>query len=268
MLVDLRPEWGGRFARLSYDGAEILHCIPDTAHYYPEEWPRSGAYPLIPFHNRIHEGRFRWRGAEYDVGTHHSEPNALHGPACRPAWGAKKLSAHAALLTLDWPVGRNWPFAFRATQHVKTEEAALRLTLTVTNTGVAPMPAGLGWHPYFTKCTRIEVAAERDWVLDAGNFPTGAWQPAGKGLPTRYLSDWRDLTLLLGNGLSLRMQADALFSHLVIHDAVLAYSCVEPVSHLAGALNLRPKRLRDRMRVLQPGETLAGTLTLEVLGLA
>lgn len=261
--LTLRPDWGGRVERLTFDGRDVLHPMP-TTRYEPEDWPRGGAYPLIPFHNRIRGGRFAFDGREYALDTHPTEPNALHGPASRPAWQTEQRADHAARLWLDWQPDRRWPFAFHAEQRFELTASGLLLSLSVTNTGTGAMPAGLGWHPYFTKCTGIAVAAQRDWHLDDGYFPTGTWQVPATPLRTHYLSDWSDLRLRLENGLDVLLLADPLFFHLVIHDPAPAYSCVEPVSHLAGALNLSPQRVSDRMRRLDPGETLAGMLALVI----
>ena len=57
--------------------------------------------------------------------------------------------------------------------------------------------------------------------------------------------------------------ASSCLSHLVVHDHVPAYTCIEPTSHLANAAKLSLSD-GDSMRELQPGETLSGTVSLEV----
>ncbi len=259
----LRPAWGGRMTRLSREGIDWLHPMPDTGPFDPEAWPKGGAYPLIPFHNRIRQGRFDFDGKAHEIPCHPSEPNALHGVASRLAWQGHQTSEDCALMSVDFTPDGRWPFAFRAEQQLKLLPDGLHLDLRLRNTGSHAMPGGLGWHPYIAKCAHTRVQAARDWTLDSGYFPTGDWQdPAPEGPPTRYLSDWRALQLRLSSGPTLRMEATRTLSHLVIHDPEPAYSCVEPVSHLAGALNLPLSRDVDLMRKLLPGEELSAHITL------
>ncbi len=42
-------------------------------------WPKAGCYPLLPFSNRIRDGRFLWGGREIRLAPH-------PGQATRHAW--------------------------------------------------------------------------------------------------------------------------------------------------------------------------------------
>lgn len=263
--LSLRPSWGGRVTAWRWHGLDILHPMPEADAFAPEDWPKGGAYPLFPFHNRIRKGRFAFDGVEYSVPCHHSEENALHGLSSRFDWQAEQEGDTACTLSASHAGDVRWPFAFQARQRFTLRPEGLTLDLTLRNTGNGPMPAGMGWHPYFAKCSAITMDAQRLWGIDDGFFPTGDWQTYdGAPRPTAYLSDWSQADLALRAGGHVRIAASPTLSHMVLHDPAPDYSCVEPVSHLAGALNLSPERASDEMRNLVPGEELRGQITLSL----
>ncbi|WP_136686078.1 aldose epimerase family protein [Falsirhodobacter xinxiangensis] len=257
LTVRLRPE-GGRIAALHHDLHGDLIVPMTDAPFDPEFWPKAGAYPLIPFHNRIAGGRFDWDGQPYALPLHPAEPNALHGFASRPDWrieGARMVLEHSA--------DDLWPWDLTAVQDITLTDTALEIAMSVTNRSARTMPAGFGWHPFFPPC-RVEDDAALAWPAGPDMMPLGHSRAKGEDSPTRHLSDWSAAIVTLSGGARLRLRGSAELSHLVVHETP-DYACIEPVSHLAGALTLQPVRMQDRMRSLAPGATLRGTVTLEVL---
>lgn len=262
LCVTLRAAEGGRVAALHHDQHGDLIVPMTDAPFDPEFWPKAGAYPLIPFHNRIAGGRFDWDGQAVALPLHPVEPNALHGFASRSPWRIA-LSEGLARMTLDHRADGTWPWDLAATQDVTLSKTALRIDMSVTNQSESAMPAGLGWHPFFPPC-QIEDDARLAWPAGPDMMPLGHHEAPSKEGPTRHLSDWTYAIITLATGARLRLRGSAELSHLVIHETA-GYACVEPVSHLAGALTLLPKRMQDRLRPLAPGATLCGVVTLEVL---
>lgn len=124
------------------------------------------------------------------------------------------------------------------------------------------MPAGLGWHPFFTKCHAVRTDAACDWAMGADLLPTGLWQLPEKWAVTRYLSDWTWAELVLDSGLRVSIRASLALGHLVIHDPDGPYICVEPVSHLANSMNLYPERSGDNLVNLPCGASLEAKIDL------
>lgn len=261
----LAPASGGRIASLAHEvHGEIL--VPmDQASFEPEFWPKAGAYPLIPFHNRVRDGRFSWKGAHYQLPLHPSEPHALHGFGSRRAWTAKDVQESSATLELQHEADTYWPWSLCAQQHIVLEADGLALKLSVTNLSDSVMPAGLGWHPYFVKAREIEDDAELSWSIGEDMIPTGESTRDRTCGATQYLSNWRKVIVTLLNGMRLAMTSGPLLSHLVIHDVAPEYSCVEPTSHLANALSAVPEHAGDRLVPLAPNETLTVGLKLQIL---
>ncbi|MDT1063893.1 hypothetical protein RM190_18675 [Paracoccus sp. CPCC 101403] len=261
----LRPEWGGRVRELSRAGRDILHPLQGADETFdPTIWPKGGAYPLFPFHNRISQGRFKWDGREVQLPLHPHEAATVHGHGHKLPWQVVEQGPDMVELRLSDQGDGVWPFPFTAVQRFQLTQGGLELVLSIRNDGDATMPAGLGWHPYFTKCRTVRSDAAREWAMDEHFLPDGNWGSVTESeATTRYLSDWSRVDMELSDGRRLTLLAEEPLSHLVLHDPAGAYTCVEPVSHLANALNLQPERAADCMVGLAPAETLRAGVMLD-----
>ena len=234
--VELAPDLGGRVTLLRHGGRDVL--VPmGTEPFDPDHWPKAGAYPLIPFHNRVFGARLAFGDRVAHLPVHpESAPHALHGMTNRFAWEIETCSETAATMRFDWAASSVWPWSFRAWQQFELTETSFVLTLLIENRDSVPMPAGLGWHPYFTGPLNMTEDASRLWPMGADYLPTGQSRnarPVDAEMKTRYLSDWRRVAVHWAGGASMELSARGL-PHLVIHAPDSRYTCIEPVSHLAG----------------------------------
>jgi aldose 1-epimerase len=265
---------GGRMTHLTHARlGDILVPIPD-APFDPLNWPKGGAYPLFPFHNRIAGATFTHEGRTINLRPHPAlGGDAIHGPAHRRAWHVVSHSDDRAELTLDYVADADWPFDFHASQTFRLDQNRLDITLRLTNTGNVSMPGGMGWHPYFAASLDKPVTcdARSTWPLNDKHLPTGAPQEArtSQELPaqsgyTLHFSQWTEVAAMLDGGACVTLSAGHGLSHLAAH-RMPSYVCLEPVSHVAGALSLR---LADRemagIAILQPGVTFSASLSLTV----
>ena len=86
---------------------------------------------------------------------------------------------------------------------------------------------------------------------------------------THYVGGWNGVAGLdLPAGARLRVTADAVFRHLVVHRPDnTAYLCLEPASHVANGFNLAARGVPDTgTRLLAPGEAMGGTVRFALLG--
>lgn len=261
-VLRLRPGWGGRVVTLTHAGQHVLYPLQQEGGFTPALWPKGGAYPLFPFHNRIPQGRMVFAGRSLRLPLHPCEEHAVHGHAHQHGWSVTHHSTGGAELSYEDDGRGAWPWRFAARQGFTLRAGGLDLALTITNLAADPMPAGLGWHPFFAKAARIATDARREWQAGADLLPGGTWHAPRPGATTRHLSDASRAELTLASGLVVRMQADPPLTHLVIHDPAGRYSCVEPVSHLANAMNLHDCRPCDALVPLPPGQSLAARLRL------
>jgi aldose 1-epimerase len=259
----LRPGWGGRVVRLTHvRRGEILLPI-EARRFDPEAWPRAGAYPLIPFHNRVEAATFEHAGRIARLPPHPAYlPHALHGMTSRMVWRGRQRAPGRADLTVERAADAGWPWRFAARQVFALDPRGLTVTLHLGNLDTAPMPGGLGWHPYFPAPARVVDDARIGWPLRPDLLP--AHGPVARAMlsgPTLYLAQWRVVTVLLRGGLRVRLHRPCGLPHLVIHRPPGPFVCVEPVSHVANALN-HPGQ--PDMGPIAPGARMVARVRLEI----
>ena len=287
LSATIAPAAGGRITRFTSEepGAALDWLVPladdqRQAGFAPTAWPKAGCYPLVPFSNRIAEGRFSWAGRSAALPIHPGEAHALHGGAHRAAWRLVRHDAASATMAYRHARGdQGWPWSFEVEQDVRLGDGALALTLRITNTGEVEMPCGLGFHPYFPSrfAHRIRFAARTVWAPDAdflGTPPRAVPAAEDYATPrpledvelTQYYGAWNGQAVLQGaDGAAIRLEADAPLRHLVLHrPAGRGYFCVEPVSHVANAAHLQATRADTGWQVLPPGAQREARMVLRV----
>lgn len=266
------PTCGGRVMRLSHDLHGDILVPLEAPSFDPLHWRKAGAFPLIPFHNRLAGAGFVHRGRRSDLIAHPAfGGDAMHGPAHRRAWTVTFHQRTMLELTLRYEADDDWPYEFLAKQRFHLMDDALHVELALVNTGAQAMPGGLGWHPYFaaTLADIVMCDASRRWSVDAVPRGTPPSPRDGNGpVPasrvTEHLSDWSHATIVNGR-VRVTLTADAFLPHLVIHRTP-AYICLEPVSHVAGAYGFPPAMQHDAGLVsLEPGQVLSGNLSLAIV---
>ena len=161
---------GRRFASLRVGGHELTVTDGDG----PIRW---GCYPMAPFAGRIRGGVLAFRGGTHKL-ARNIPPDAIHGTVFDRPWRLTSAGSDRAVLTTD--LGPGWPFAGRVTQSVELGVGSLDATLTLE--ADEPMPAWLGWHPWFRRVVGgspvvLEFEAARMYVRDADGLPTGEVRP-------------------------------------------------------------------------------------------
>jgi|TARA_R110001583_G_scaffold61965_1_gene182557 aldose 1-epimerase len=276
MKLTLLPDLGGSVGGLTYKTQDILRPFARTADESPLQ---TGGFPLFPFSGRISEGRFVWNGHAVSLAPNFlPEPHAIHGQAWHAAWQVAEHGSDHARLVFDYRPG-DWPWAYRAEQDFTLREDGLDLTLRLTNQSEDPMPAGLGWHPYFPRMdARVTVPVDRVWTSDEGMIPDRLDVPAAGA----DVSDWRvvdeldlDNAFTVSDRLSciewpsrnlrVEMVSDAVLGHMVIYTPKgQDFFCVEPVSHAPDAVNSQHPAELTGLHSLAPGETLSARISLTI----
>jgi aldose 1-epimerase len=246
-----------------------------------------GSFPLLPFCNRIRQGRASFEGREIRFPPNHPSvdaPHPLHGIGWQRPWTVVEANAGDASVSLEVEATEAWPWRFSATQHMALNEQRLEVSMTLTNEDAAPMPAGIGHHPYFphTPGTRLKTATASMWQADAQVMPTRleVTQAVGQLRAGVLVSEldldnnfvgWEHDALIewaaddLGPPRSLEMHADAPLDYFVLYSPRGAdHFCAEPVSQCTDWLNLLPRHGREAVGGcrLAPGETLRAAFTL------
>jgi aldose 1-epimerase len=271
---ELAPEAGGAVTRYWLArGPVTLECLrPTPAGALRAGLPyRAAAFPLVPYSNRIRAGRFSFRGrAVVEPLNRPPERHAIHGHGWQARWQATDVRAAEAQLEYRQPAGA-WPWAYHATQRFVLEPSSLTVELSLSNWSDAPMPAGIGWHPYFPRTPRATITADvrAMWRTDDEKLPTELVAPPvtpfGRGRDNCFVGWGRRATIEWPElGARLVMRAEPPLDYLVVFTpARRPFFCVEPVSHVTDAFNLADAGQTDSgMLVLEPGETLRTAVVL------
>ena len=253
-------------------GDAWLPLMPDARR--PDCDLAASSFLMVPYSNRIAQGRFSFQGTEHqlDNGGAHS----IHGDVRKRPWRVVDQAAGALRCAFDSRDHEavNWPWPFRAEVSHTLEGTTLRLGLTLTNGGDTPMPAGGGWHPYFSRTLTRAGEPVRLHLPVAGVYPdahdtripSGPPQPPAphqdfgreRELPPDAFLDtcchgfaggtiaWPD------SGVRLGLAPTATCGHLVLYNPDKPYFAVEPVTNANDGVNL-----------LARGDATAGTVVLE-----
>jgi aldose 1-epimerase len=146
----LAPAAGARIATLDWigEGVHPLLVAWDRGAFDAHAWPKAGAFPMLPFANRLPPGGFPWKG---DTVRPQPGPEgfAVHGVAHRKPWKMLTADGQHAVIELVHEAGEEgWPWSWSARQDVRLTADGLTVRLALRNEGTEPMPFGLGWHPY------------------------------------------------------------------------------------------------------------------------
>ncbi|WP_299329494.1 aldose 1-epimerase [Parasphingopyxis sp.] len=262
LLVDLD---GGIVARWVVADREIFRPLSENVSNVLEKPLQSGCFPLAPYCNRIAEGRFAFAGQQHRLPLNFGDhPHAIHGLAWQRRWTLEDRGADHLTIALSEPAG-DWPWAFGVRQTFRLGSNSLDIAIDLTNRDHRAMPAGLGLHPYFADPDggRVEVSADTVWLTDRSGIPTEkARYPDGLSTPPdNCLEGWNRRTSIIWPGGQLSLSADGSLNHLHYYRPADAdFLCLEPVSHVPNAIN----GAGEPMAVLDPGETLSGTVHMEV----
>ena len=283
LKLALAPSVGGAIAGFWADGLALLRETPEQA--LRERLVRqSSGYPLIPYSNRIAQGRFRFDGVDHRLALNFGDhPHSVHGNAWQRPWRVEDADeARCRLAFVHRPSGEEamgWPFAYRAEQVFEVSADGFTVALSLENQDGRPMPAGLGLHPFFPKRpgVRLQFAADEVFLNGDDALPVRA-VPVPAEWDYRSLRDLGDPgldncfsgfsgkaeILFEPEGTALRIDADPVFGHVVVYvPSGRDFFAVEPVSHVNNAIN-RPDIPDNGLKVLQPGERLAGRIRFGV----
>lgn len=297
MTLDLRagdlhlildPECGGAIAALTYRGIPLLRPVADPR-LAAQNGRAVAGYPLIPYANRIANGRFSFAGQTWQLARNFGDsPHTIHGNGWMRAWCVAEVSARHAILTLDHtPPGDpadQWPFAYHAELLFTLYPDHLDVALSVQNRDARHWPAGLGLHPYIARTpeTTLRFDADTLWTNDAIGLPADrvAVEGAAEFAGGRLLGDTEIDCCYAGwdgtatvempeQNTTLVVSAAPPLDHLQLYTpAGRDFIGLEPVSNMPDAINRIDTAADQGLRILTPGETLHALVTMGLHGQA
>ena len=242
-VVDLAA--GGRLASFAIGGTELLRTTADG----PMWW---GCYPMAPYAGRVRDARFTFAGRQRRLPAR-IPPNALHGTVLDRRW--RRLDQHS----IETELGPDWPFGGSAVS--RFELAADHLTWRLELHADVPMPASIGWHPWFLRHPvgldgelELELDAGAMYLRDAAGIATGTLvSPPPPGPWDDCFTDLRRPPVLRWPGF-VEMTIESDCPDWVVYTEPEDALCVEPQTAPPDALNTGPT-------IVEPGRPLAAEMT-------
>jgi len=274
LAVDLAPAAGGSIARFATDGVDLLRPMT-VADREAGRGNNASAYPLVPFSNRIRDGRLEFEGQTFHLGRNWPGVNhPMHGDGWSHAWRVLRADHQGAEIAYEHDragADGGWPFRYRARQAYRLEAGRLGITIALDNLEDRAVPAGIGLHPFFVRevDTELQTRTETMWLADAEVLPVErvATPPEADFSRARNVNEtrldngfdgWERRATIRWprTGLRLELEASPTFGHAVIYvPPGRPYFCVEPVSHANGQV--------DRTH-LAAGATLSGEIVFRL----
>ena len=271
----LAPQTGGSVVSWTIAGQPILRQANPNA----TDARGNACYPLVPFSNRVAGRRFSFAGQNFELPPLLGEW-AIHGAGWQCPWTTEGISQSGATLTLDYPGGALWPFAFSTTQRFELEPDRLMVTMRITNTHQTAAPAALGLHPFFHRGadTWLQTKAASVWQSGPDKIPTintsvpPEWdfttaRPLDDTEIDHCFADWSGQATLTwaDRATRLRIEAGKPFRHLVLYVPKRQdHLAIEPVSNMNDGLNHMNATDDHGMTVLEPGQSLEGQISMTV----
>jgi aldose 1-epimerase len=227
---------------------------------------------MVPWAGRLAGGRIPTSDGEVRLEPN-LPPSAIHGLGFDKSWEIVERSKTTVTMTCELR-GLGWPFGGHARQALTLGARSLELRLEVGGYNRAG-PAGLGWHPWFTRPPTGDVAlcvdASEVLVLDADLVPTGevrrvtatedlrSCPPLGERRLDHVYVRTRSPSLVRWPDLELRIEYDTSMRTVVVHTPPEGI-CVEPLTMWPNAPLLAAAGISGTgLRTLEPGETLRAT---------
>lgn len=268
--VELLPELGGRLHRLRAFGHDLLRTPDDPASYDREPffW---GAFVMAPWCNRIPAGELHVGQQRVALDANFADGTAIHGQVQAHRW---RVRDHDTLHVTGG--GDGWPWAYEVTLRPSAAGTRLTLALALTNHADDPMPAGLGFHPWFVAPLEIAVPARLVFPSNTGRtveaepvdgpFDLRALRPMPTGLDATWTAlaepelrlRWQEL----GVQAKLRITSEGRYlcaASLPEREAV----AVEPQTHAPDGLGRLLRGEPGGLQLLAPGDTLRLGIVLD-----
>ncbi|PRZ42851.1 aldose 1-epimerase [Antricoccus suffuscus] len=143
--------------------------------------------PLIPWPNRMADGKYRFDDIDYQVDlTEPEKHNAIHGFLRWRSWNVTDQGADFVTMAIRLHPMSGYPFTLDVSTTYRLSNDGLTVSTTATNLGSSALPYAHGQHPYLSPgdgvvdgCS-LELQAETRIDTDAERqLPTGLEGVAG-----------------------------------------------------------------------------------------
>ncbi len=274
------PGFGARIVSYRQGSRDLLRPTPDEAIRQPKVYEFAG-FPLMPYSGPLFGPGFAFQGISYVLDrTVREEPTATHGDAWIAPFDIRQQTEdYLALAVLHVPEPGTFPFRWLGFVSYGLSSGGLTIALRVTSQDHRPMPAGIGFHPYFPKYsgTRLRFEAVGVWPPDGPEAVAQGCGPMIGGLSFRDGPDVSEMVvdrlyegwdgraeIISADGHKTTVTADGALDKMQIYSAWhYPYVCVEPVSNTNDGFNRLAAGVPSHgVRVLEPGRSIEGSIRI------
>src|SRR3954471_8161188 len=188
------PEVGARWHRLRAFGQDVLRT-PDDLQEHIRDTFFWGAYPMAPWAGRVDATSLDVANRRVTFQANFPDGTAIHGHVYNVPWEAQDDGTlHVA------GGGDGWPWPYEVTTKYDVRGTTMRVDYALTNASDAPMPAGIGVHPWWRKPLDIAIHATGvltpNWTTPAEPEPvSGAFDLRQlRPMPSDLDATWAGLT--------------------------------------------------------------------------
>ncbi len=185
--VVIIPECGGLVNELVLGKSGKNYSIIDgyTSADDLAEYKMHKSSKLIPFPNRIKDGKYKFVGKSYQLPTNHpAENHAIHGFIYDKKFNVTntEINENEASVNLEYTYNgdvEGYPFKFLIEMiYTFTVDDGFNCQTLVQNLGDTSLPFGDGWHPYFKFDKKVnelllKIASNQKTEIDDRMIPTG-----------------------------------------------------------------------------------------------
>jgi aldose 1-epimerase len=157
-----------------------------------EVCPGGRGQLLLPWPNRIADGRYAFAGQRYQLPIDEvALGHAIHGLVRWAEWTVEARAADSVRLRHRLAARPGYPFPLDCHVTYRLDPSGLTVLVGATNVGSLPCPFGAGAHPYFafagTPADDVELCVPAaDWLeVDARSIPLGRRLVEGSGVDYR-----------------------------------------------------------------------------------
>lgn len=285
--VGILPQTGASIAygRVRYGGVWIDMMRPTD----PKDYNNSSltsSFVMIPWSNRIREGKIHFSGSTYQLANLKADGTAMHGDVRGRAWTVVHADETRIRLTLDSTEHEhiNFPFKFQTELEYKLRDNDLMMTIKLKNIDQRDFPAGFGFHPYFVRSDdmQVKIPCEAHYELENALPTTGIPQPLPDDLDFREFRGLNEqevddvFTTRLGLQpakiiypewkLQLDYHADEQFKHFILFSPTgKHFFALEPVTNANDGFNLYAQGISDTgVFLLKPNQEKKGSTFLRI----
>lgn len=277
LVVQILPELGGRVHRVTYRGFDLLRTPTRVEDSFTDPFLWSG-FVMAPWVNRVPGAAFDWRGRLVTLPSNFADGSAIHGQVSASPWADCEDGSWGIE-----PRSAGFPYPYAVAARAEIEASRFSYSLTLRNTGPETMPAGLGWHPWFTSDdATLEVRCWPTLVYEEGqdHIPVGEPRSVDERDPrfsVGFVPAWGYHSALTGleqprvelhwprQGITADLAFSEGANHLMIYaDEDLDAIAIEPQSHAPDGHRRASRALTGGIDALAPGAELRIDFSLTV----